>query len=273
MAIELKDVLESLGVDADPEKLTVDEFKTQVGGKYILRDAVLKDENYKKTFTGAAFGKLATKTRQLFELKTDDVVDKDFEEILGIVKTKYDAKLADLESKVGQPNDKKVEDLMKKLTEKDNELALKENGLKEWETKFNTEVTERENKLKSYKLTDRIGKVQQSLSDKFTDEYKKNDLVKSGFEAHINNTYSFELDEKDEPIVKLKADGSIVKSKSKIGHSATPDEIFLMEMDAKGVLKKNNAENKKVITTFAIEGDKGKTKVHPNALKNVARFQ
>lgn len=272
MAVELKDVIQSLGIDTDIEKLTIDEFKTAVGTKYVLREEVLKDEEIKKKFVGNVFGKLNTKTAQLFGLKSSEVDGKDFEEILGGIKTKYDVQIKDLTTKAGEGSDKKVKDLEALLAERDVKLATAESGLTTWETKFNTEVADREGKLKTYKLNDKINKVQNSLSDKFTEEYKKNELVRAGFESHINNTYMFDLDDKDEPIVKLKSDGSVVKSKLKIGHTATPDEIWMIEMDAKGVLKKNNASDKKIITTFVPKDSSEKSKVHPNAQKALERL-
>jgi hypothetical protein len=272
MAIELKELLTSLGLDADPEKLTADEFKTQVGAKYVLRDEVLKDEEIKTKFTGHVFSKLSTKAAQEFGLTSGEVKDKKMEEIFTIVKGKYDVKIAELTEQAGKGNDKKVEELTAKLTTLQSELGLKENGLKEWETKYNTEVEQKEKTLRNYKLTDKISKVQTSLTDRFTDEYKKNELVRTGFEKHLSDTYEFDLDDKDAPIVKLKADGTVVKSKKTIGHAATPEEIFLQEMESKGVLKKNNAKEEKIITKFAIEGEKGKVKVHPNAQRNAERL-
>ncbi len=269
MAIELKDIISSLGIDADIEKLTLDDFKTQVGSKYVLREDALKDEEIKSKITGNIFGKLTTKAAQEFGLTSGEVKDKKIEEILTLAKTKYETQITALTEQAGKGNDKKVKELEDAISEAKSKLKTAEDGLGQWETKFNSEVADREGKLKSYKLNDKVSKIQQSLSDKFTEDYKKSELVRAGFETHINNTYVFDLDEKDEPIVKTKADGKIVASKAKIGHSATIDEILLSEMEAKGVLKKNNAEIKKVITTFV--NDKGeKSKLHPKFLAKVS---
>lgn len=267
MPIELKDVLSTLSIDADVEKLTPEEFKTQIESKYVLRELALKDEEINGKIMGTIYGKTNTKAAQIFGLKSSEVDGKKPEEIFSLVKTNYETQIQALTEQASKGNDKKVEELTKKLTDLQSEVALKESGLQEWEQKYAKDVTAKENILKDYKLSSAIGKVRETLMPKFSDEYQKNELVKTGFETHINNTYVFDLDEKDNPVVKLKADGSFVKSKLKAGHIATPEEIFLNEMDAKGVLKKNNATDKKIITNFAIEGDKGKTKVHPNAIK------
>lgn len=268
MAIELKDIIASLGIDADVEKLTAEDFKTQVEAKYVLRDIALKDPEINTKIQGLIYGKANTKAAQIFGLKSGDVDGKKLDEIFTLVKSNYDTQINALTEQASKGNDKKIEELTKKLADIQSELSVKDAGLQEWEKKYTAEITDREGKLKSYKLNDKINKVHQSLSDKFTEDYKKNELVRTGFETHINNTYVFDLDDKDEPVVKLKADGSFVKSKLKAGHIATPEEIYLSEMDAKGVLKKNNAENKKVITNFV--SDKGeKSKLHPKFLAKV----
>lgn len=273
MAIELKDILSTLSIDADVEKLTPEEFKTQVESKYVLRELALKDPDINTKIQGLIYGKANTKAAQTFGLKSSDIDGKKLDEIFSLVKTNYDTQINALTEQASKGNDKKVEELQKQLTEMQSTISVKDAGLQEWEKKYATDVTAKENILKDYKLSSAIGKVRENLLPKFSEEYTKNELVKAGFEAHINNTYVFDLDEKDNPIVKLKADGSFVKSKVKAGHIATPDEIFLTEMDLKGVMKKNNAESKKVLTTFAIEGDKGKSTVHPNAQKALERFQ
>jgi len=269
--LELKEVLTALGIEADPEKLTSDEFKTNIDSKFVLRENVLKDEDIKKKFTGGVFGKLTTKTAQLFDLSKSEYDGKQYEEILSTVKERYDSKINELSKRAGEGNDKKVEDALKKAAEYELKLQAAEDGLKTWEKKYNEETQNFGSKIKEFKLNDQLSKVRESLTPKFSDEYQKNELVKTGFEAHISNTYVFDLDEKDEPIVKLKADGTPVKSKIKVGHFATPEEILLAEMDAKGVLKKNNVKEKKIISTFANNNGGGKSKVHPNALRNAER--
>jgi len=269
MAIELKDILATLSIDADVEKLTKEEFQSQVESKFVLREIALKDPDINTKIQGLIYGKANTKAAQTFGLKSSDVDGKKLEDIFTLVKTNYDTQIQALTEQVGKSDDKKLTELQKQIQEMQSTLSVKEAGLTEWETKYATDVTAKENILKDYKLSSALGKVRESLADKFTEEYKSNELVKTGFESYINSVYAFDLDEKDNPVVKLKADGSFVKSKVKAGHIATPDEIFLAEMDAKKVLKKNNGDANKKITTFALEGDKGKSKVHPNAIRKV----
>lgn len=272
MAIKAEEILPLLGLTEDAENITLDDFKSKVSEKYVLRDEVLKDDEIKKKFTGTVLGKLSTKAAQQFGLTSGEVKDKSMEEIFDLAKTKYESKVAELTEQAGKGNDKKVEELNKKLADLQNELGIKETGLKQWEEKYNTEIAGSEQKLKSFKLTDKINKVKSDIAEKFTEEYKKNDLVKEGFETHISKLYEFDLDENENPIVKSKADGKIVISKKTIGHPATIKEIFEQEMEAKGVLKKNNGKPDKQIPTFQrFNGDdKPAGKIHPRAQQRIS---
>lgn len=269
MAIELKEIVSSLGIDADIEKLTPEDFKAQVESKYVLRELALKDPDINTKIQGLIYGKANTKAAQTFGLKSSEVDGKKLDEIFTLVKTNYETQINALTEKVGQSDEKKFAELQRQLSEAQSAITVKDAGLQDWEKKYATDVTAKENILKNYKLDSALGKVRETLTSKFSDEYNKNELVKTGFETHINNTYVFELDEKDTPVVKLKADGSFVKSKLKAGHIATPEEIYLSEMDVKGVLKKNNATNQKVNVTFADNKD-GKSKLHPKFLAKVS---
>ena len=56
MAIELKDIVASLGIDADIEKLTPEDFKAQVESKYVLRELALKDPDINTKIQGLIYG-------------------------------------------------------------------------------------------------------------------------------------------------------------------------------------------------------------------------
>lgn len=275
MPLEITDVLASLGIDKKPEEITADEFKSVVGEKYVLKESVLKDESIKKQITGKVLGTISTNLAKELGLTSGEIKDKTVEEIVGAYKQKVADQITKLEEEGKKGNDKKIEDLLKKQGEFEAAIKLKDDGLKEWENKYNTDIASERNSVKKFKLDSLVGKLKTDLAPKFSDEYTKDELKRAGFDAHMNNTYDFDVDENDKLVIKLK-DGSLVKSKKVIGNTATAEEVFEMEMEAKGVLKKNNATNTKVITTFAQPnnewGGTGKSKIHPNALKNQARL-
>lgn len=273
MALELKDVLAVVGIDeADIEKLTPEDVKGHVEKLYVLKDNVYKDPEIKKTITGKAFGGVTTEFVRTFGLKHSDVEGKKLEEVFPLVKEKYESTIKELSEKAGAGNDKKLEEALKERAKIEAERDLARQGLSELEKKLQETELNTQNTIKTFKLNDKLGKVKESLAPKFTEEFTKNELVKTGFEAHIASKYAFDLDDKDNPIVISKADGKPVGSKTKAGHTATPEEVLLAEMDALGVLKKNNAKNdvqRKTLHTFADNTDGvKKSKVHPNALRN-----
>jgi len=272
--ITTEQLIEALGYTVeDAEKVTLDDIKTHVDTKFVLRDNVLKDDEIKKKITGKVLGSIGTKAAQIFGLKSSEIDGKPLEEIMNLANVRYASKIEELEANAGKGNDKKVEELTKQLGELSQKAKIAEDGLKQWEEKYNAENSQWAGKLKEYKLNDKVSKVKQSLQDKFTEDYSKNELVKAGFESHINSTYLFDLDENDNPVVKLKADGSIVKSKKTVGHAATLDEIFLSEMEAKNVLKKNNAKPEKVITFAPVNPDNGGVKIGSKAAQRIAEIQ
>ena len=212
--IKIEDLLTAVGFNPeDAETVSLDDIKSHVDTKYVLRDNVLKDEEIKKKITGKVLGSITTKAANIFGLKSSDVDGKQLEDVMLLGKTAYETKLTELEQQAGKGNDKKVEELSKTLAQKEAELKLSQDGLKQWEEKYNAETGQWETKLKSYKLNDKVSKVKETLKDKFVDDYFKDTLKQTGFEALIQSKYEFDIDEKDNPIVKSKADGSIVKSK------------------------------------------------------------
>jgi len=200
--ITTEQLIEALGYTVeDAEKVTLDDIKTHVDTKFVLRDNVLKDDEIKKKITGKVLGSIGTKAAQIFGLKSSEIDGKPLEEIMNLANARYASKIEELEANAGKGNDKKVEELTKQLGELSQKAKIAEDGLKQWEEKYNAENSQWAGKLKEYKLNDKVSKVKQSLQDKFTEDYSKNELVKAGFESHINNTYIFDLDENDNPVV------------------------------------------------------------------------
>jgi len=276
MPLQVKELIDSLGLEIDPEKATAEDFTTAFNGKFISQDNVLKDETIKTKIVGNVFGKLSTHAAQTFGLSKQDVDGVKFEDILGKIKSKYETQLTDLQKKAGEGNDEKLNAALKKQGELESLLGIKDKSIEELQAKFEATTNEFTGKMKAYKIGNYLSKVKETLAPKFSDEYSKNELVKTGFESHINNTYEFDLDEHDTPVVKLKATGEYVKSKAKAGKIATPEEVFELEMAAKNVLKKNNADSNRKIATFEPPkdgGGSGTVKINPNALDRIAKLQ
>ncbi len=242
MALTAKELATALGLEIDTETATIDVFTEGFNGKYVNRDTAFKDEDLRKKITGNVFGKLGTVAAQTFGLASGEVDGKKVEDILTLVKTKYDTQIADLTAKSGQGNDEKLNAAIKLQGELEAKLKIKDDGIAEWQKKYEDFEKESTGKVKGLKISHVLGKTKETLNGKFSDEYVKNEMIREGFNNYIEKTYRFDLDENDKPVVYSIKDNKPVSSKIKAGEIATPEEVFEMEMAAKGVLKKNNLD-------------------------------
>ena len=118
--IKIEDLLTAVGFNPeDAETVSLDDIKSHVDTKYVLRDNVLKDEEIKKKITGKVLGSITTKAANIFGLKSSDVDGKQLEDVMLLGKTAYEAKLTELEQQAGKGNEKKLEELSKTLLQKE----------------------------------------------------------------------------------------------------------------------------------------------------------
>ncbi len=232
----------------DESKFNMDKFREHLSKTYTPTETILRDETLRKKITGKVLGSLSTKAAQEFGLRSSEVDGKPMEEIFGLIKSRHTHTINELTEKAGQ-----TEELQKQLNAKDESIkALQE--------KHQADAKQWENNLKAYKLNDKLSRAYSSLYLRLTDDYHKNELVKTGFDTYINHTYLFELNDKDEVEVKEKATGNIIKNNA-------VEEILLSAAEAKGVLKKNNAVQLARRGGLANRTDEQEIKIHPNALK------
>jgi hypothetical protein len=275
MAVTIKDLAAAVGVEVEDENtLTVEDFTAKVSEKYILKEAALKDEDLRSKMVGKTLGAATTKAAQILGLKASEYEGKKIEEVIELGASKLTGEIERLKVDGGKPNDKKIDDLTKKLGELEGVIQMKESGLTTLQAQLDEVTQASHKKLKDYKLNDKKNKVLGTLADKFSDDFNKNELVKVGFNSYFDNEYELDLDDKEEEIiVKRKKDGSLVQSKSKAGHAATFNEILLAEAEAKGVLKKNNGGTQTTVVRTQADAavGAGGVKVHPNALAKAKR--
>lgn len=263
----VKEIAEIVGLKIDKEEdFKVEDFKSHLDEKYILIENAPKDEKIKGQVVGKILGSLGTNAAQTFGLKSAEVDGKRLEEVFELVKNRHADEVKALKEAAGKP-DKQLEAIQKEL-EKEKLRALDlEKANTDWESKFNTEIGTRDQKLKSVKLEQKVNAIKSKVN--FVDEFATDDLKREGFEAIIAKNYKVDLDEKDELIV-TNADGSPVKHPKKSGHFANFQDVLEMVAEEKKLLKKNNAEpaTRKV---FVKSGEDGQNvdmnRVHPNARK------
>lgn len=270
MAITVKDLGEIIGFKIeDEEKLTAEEIKTFIDEKFVSRENATKDEKIQKAIVGKLVGSVRTKIKQLGEFDSKELDELKLEEMVDKLNEKFSTQITSLKEKGKEGNDKRVNDLQKELEDKIKSISDYKKALEEKETYIQTKEGEFSNTFKTYKINDQLGKIKSSLP--FTDDFQKKEVLKTGFDAMINSKFKFALNDKDELEV-FTADGNHIKHPKKAGEFLKPDELLLQEAESQGLIKKNNAVEKKplLIPGFNEDG-KTKTKVHPNAMKNAAR--
>jgi len=274
--VTVKEIAEAVGLNVEDEsKLTKEAFTEHVSKNYTLTENILKDDGIKSKIVGKVLGSLSTKAAQMFGLKTSDIEGKKMEEIFETAASNYNAQIEALKADTGKGADVKVEELTKKVGALESELELKKKGLKTLQEQYDTEKKNFDTKLVDYKLNDKKSKVFQAVAEKLSEEYAKNDLVKTGFNSYFDSQFDVALNDKDELIVKKKGTEEIVPSKAKAGHHATLEEVLLLTADEKGILKKNNGNatpQGKIKVAAPVDGEKVR-KVHPNAAKNAQRTE
>ena len=220
--------------------------------------------------SGKKIGSLTTKIKQLGEFEAKEIEGAKIEDLLTKFAEKKNAQIEEWKSKGKEGNDKKLTDLIAELDKEKLSKSELKKALEEKETYIQTKESEFGNTFKTYKINDKVGKIKSSLP--FIDDFSKKEVLKTGFEALVNSKYKFDLNDKDEVEVFM-ADGSHIKNPKKAGEFLKPEEVLLMEAEAQGLIKKNNATNEKKIIFVADDtnGQQKKSLVHPDARKNATR--
>lgn len=260
---------QAIGLNVHDEgSFSIEDFTTHLQSKYTLTENILRDETLRKKMVGRVLGSLGTKAAQTFGLTNKEVDGKDLEEIFATVKGNQ-LKALELAGAGNQDAEARLKELSGQLAEKEGSLQALTARQTELQEQHQLQLQQWEQKLKSHKLNDKVTKALNGIADKLTDEFHKSKLVRTGFDTHFDNTYELDLNETDEVLVKLRATGEVVKSKTAADKPATLDELYLTEAEAKGILKKNNGGIQKPVlkSKHATGAASGDVKIHPNAQK------
>jgi hypothetical protein len=265
----LKELAQAVGLplhnDAD---LTVENFTKHLFSKYTLTETVLRDDTVRRKLVGRVLGALGVKAAQTFGLTKKEIDGRELEDIFDTVKANHQ-KALELAAANSQVADAKVAELNQLLADKESELQTLSAKQTEMSEQYKINLSQWEAKMKAYKLNDKISKAKAAVADKLSDEFSANKLVRTGFETHFDSVYELELNEADELLVKDKATGELVKSKTNADKPATLEELYLQEAETRGVTKKNNAAPQKPVlkNKAADTAATGDVKIHPNAQK------
>jgi len=252
MALEVKEVLEYLGMKPDEVK-TIEDLKTGFDKEFIRTSLINEDLEPVKKITGKVLGIVESKIKALaknveIDLDSDDFKKKEkITDKIEYVFSKYDEKktsiIKDLEAKAGQGNDEKVkewEQKYEKLKTKYGETdSLLKNTSKEYEDfKQNSEKNLRSVKIGVHKK-ELFGKA------KFIPEI--NEYAKKGFINEFEEKYKIDLDENEKVII-MDKEGKRIPNPKVTGSFYEPEDLLTEEL-VKAKMFELNPQAKRQQTT------------------------
>lgn len=235
---EAKDLLKYVGIE-DAEN-----FKEQFPTKFLTVDSAITNETVIQKVTGKRLGEIAGKLHKVAkflnpEISLDKFNEKKIEENIPEIENLLQTKFNELQESAKSGNDKKLNDALAQLAEKDKSISSYKE-LAEKEAAERERVTnEFQTGMKTYKINHQFEQYKSKLN--WIDE--PTDVQRIGFDTKIGSSYRFDLDEKENLIV-LDKEGKPIPSKSHAGKMADPLEILDAELEANKLKKLNNADNK-----------------------------
>lgn len=233
--------------------LDLDEAENLDKAKELFSQKFVKQEELSSKI-GKITGSITNVARKAFEpfgvqLTEDDFKDKKIEDVLRSASEKasesFKNKISELESRAsGQGSEeiikeweKKYSSVEKKLQETDKARQESINAFEQ----FKSEVTQKEK-------TSKINSVFDRALTSIKPDPSVNEITMKGFRSHINEKFSIELNENDEPVVMDRKTGERIKSDKKAGTFLGLEDVLMSEAAAAGILQKNpKAGNSKPI--------------------------
>jgi hypothetical protein len=233
--------------------LDLEEAESLDKAKELFSQKFVKQEELSSKI-GKITGSITNVARKAFEpfgvqLTEDDFKDKKIEDVLRSASEKasesFKNKITELESRaIGQGSEELIKDWEKKYSTIEKKLTETEKARQEsinaFES-FKNEVTVKEK-------TSKINSVFDRALSSIKPDPSVNEITMKGFRSHINEKFSIELNENDEPVVMDRKTGERIKSDKKAGTFLGLEDVLMSEAATAGILQKNpNAGNKKPI--------------------------
>ena len=233
--------------------LDLEEAESLDKAKELFSQKFVKQEELSSKI-GKITGSITNVARKAFEpfgvqLTEDDFKDKKIEDVLRSASEKasesFKNKITELESRAtGQGSEELIKDWEKKYSTIEKKLTETEKARQEsinaFES-FKNEVTVKEK-------TSKINSVFDRALSSIKPDPSVNEITMKGFRSHINEKFSIELNENDEPVVMDRKTGERIKSDKKAGTFLGLEDVLMSEAATAGILQKNpNSGNKKPI--------------------------
>jgi len=234
--------------------LDLEEAESLDKAKELFSQKFVKQEELSSKI-GKITGSITNVARKAFEpfgvqLTEEDFKDKKIEDVLRSASEKasetYKNKISELESRAtGQGSEELIKDWEKKYSTIEKKLQETDKARQESITAFESFKNEVSVKEKTSKINSVFDRALSSIKP----DPSVNEITMKGFRSHINEKFSIELNENDEPVVMDKKTGERIKSDKKAGTFLGLEDVLLSEAANAGILQKNpNAGNKKPVT-------------------------
>jgi hypothetical protein len=234
--------------------LDLEEAESLDKAKELFSQKFVKQEELSSKI-GKITGSITNVARKAFEpfgvqLTEEDFKDKKIEDVLRSASEKasetYKNKISELESRAtGQGSEELIKDWEKKYSTIEKKLQETDKARQESVTAFESFKNEVSVKEKTSKINSVFDRALSSIKP----DPSVNEITMKGFRSHINEKFSIELNENDEPVVMDKKTGERIKSDKKAGTFLGLEDVLLSEAATAGILQKNpNAGNKKPVT-------------------------
>lgn len=235
---EMTEILTYIGIE------DFENFKDEFPKKFLTVDSAVANETVIQKVTGKRLGEIAGKLHKVAkflnpEISLDKFNEKKIEENIPEIEALLQTKITELQESAKSGNDKKLNDALRLIEEKDKSIGSYKELAESNASKLEAATNEFTTGMKSYKINHQFEQYKNKLN--WIDE--PTDVERIGFDTKIGTNYKFDLDEKENLIV-LDKEGKPIPSKVNGGKMADPLEILDFELAANKLKKVNNASNK-----------------------------
>lgn len=226
--MEIKDLFKELDLPEDID--SIDKFKETFHSSFVSRKLADADDEIVNRIVGKRMGSIETAIKRELGVEGEEAKGKKVEELISIGASKLKAQLEEV--KKAAPTDAKEWEakLNAAFQERDQFKQLVKAKEEEFEGFKNEALTKEKNLKLNFNLNAIKGKIKWSET--------ASEIVKKGFDAHINENYVFDFEDGDKLVVKGK-DGNPIPNEKKTGF-LSPEELFTLEAAKHNLIQLGN---------------------------------
>ena len=242
-------LLQFIGVENIETEDDFNSFKESFNTRFVPRETAHRDEGIAKTIIGKRMGEITSALNDFgksvgLDVSYEKLKEKTIEDNIADFKDMIGGKINELSTKAKDGNDKKVNDLLKQIEEKEKSLHSYKEANEQLTGKMAETETMFSQKINDFKVGSQLKDMKSSIA--WVDGI--NDVQRAGFDALLSSKYKFNLGEGDKVEV-TDTDGNLIPLKDKAGQFADAKTVIQQLAEENGLVKKNNAstDKKKVV--------------------------